>query len=246
MRSAPRRACCPRARCAAWTGCSVRAARRRSSPGLDVGPLFSRFAHDVVLLIAALVCLARARLVAAAERLAWLLIGAGVLAWTFGEIYYTAVLWTRRELADPVARRRRLPALPAARARRHRSLLLRARARARAATRCWVDGLDRRARRRRAQRRDRLRDRARQRRRATPLAVATEPRLPVIDLVLLGVVVGALAGTGWRLDRTWVLLAAGIVDLLAGRLALPRAAPPQGTYEAGGWFDAGWWARPGR
>ena len=29
-----------------------------------------------------------------AERLAWALIGAGVLAWSFGEIYYTAVLWT--------------------------------------------------------------------------------------------------------------------------------------------------------
>ena len=27
------------------------------------------------------------------ERTAWLLIGVGVLGWTFGEIYYTAVLW---------------------------------------------------------------------------------------------------------------------------------------------------------
>ena len=59
---------------------------------LSVGPLTSRFAHDVVLLIAAAACLWRAFSVRA-ERGAWLLIGAGVLAWTFGEIYYTAVLW---------------------------------------------------------------------------------------------------------------------------------------------------------
>ena len=30
----------------------------------------------------------------ATERLAWGLIAAGILAWTFGEIYYTGVLWT--------------------------------------------------------------------------------------------------------------------------------------------------------
>ena len=67
--------------------------------------------------------------------------------------------------------------------------------------------------------------------RATPLAVATALAYPLTDLVLLGVAVGALAGTGWRLDRTWVLLAVGIVHVLARRLALPRRAPPQGTYE---------------
>ena len=35
------------------------------------------------------------------ERLAWLLIGVGVAAWTFGEIYYTAVLWTADEIPIP-------------------------------------------------------------------------------------------------------------------------------------------------
>ena len=42
--------------------------------------------------VAAGICLARGVLVAR-ERAAWLLIGAGVTAWTLGEIYYTAVLW---------------------------------------------------------------------------------------------------------------------------------------------------------
>src|SRR4029079_8258733 len=60
---------------------------------VSLGPLSSRFAHDVVLLICAVACLTRA-VVVPRERVPWLLLGAGVLAWTFGEIYYTAVLWT--------------------------------------------------------------------------------------------------------------------------------------------------------
>ena len=43
-----------------------------------------------------------------------------------------------------------------------------------------------------------------------PLAVATGLAYPLFDLVLLGLAVGALASTGWRLDRTWMLLAAGV------------------------------------
>ena len=35
------------------------------------------------------------------ERRAWLLIAAGVAAWTFGEVYYTAVLWTADEIPIP-------------------------------------------------------------------------------------------------------------------------------------------------
>ena len=74
-----------------------------------------------------------------------------------------------------------------------------------------------------------------------PLAVATGLAYPLLDLVLLGLSVGALASTGWRLDRTWMLLAAGVSTFwLADSLYLVRTA--QGVYEAGGWFDAGWWA----
>ena len=48
------------------------------------------------------------------------------------------------------------------------------------------------------------------------------------------------AGRG-RLDRTWMLLAAGVSTFwLADSLYLVKTA--QGTYESGGWFDAGWWA----
>jgi diguanylate cyclase (GGDEF)-like protein len=73
-----------------------------------------------------------------------------------------------------------------------------------------------------------------------PVAVATSLAYPVVDLFLLAIGVGALAGTGWRLDRTWALLAGGILLFwFADSMYLVRTAA--GVYEAGGWFDAGWW-----
>src|SRR4051794_12973498 len=77
--------------CGVWLG--LHELRVVLFPSVSLGPLSSRFAHDVVLLVCAVVCLSRGVLVRR-ERLPWLLLGAGLLAWTFGEIYYTAVLWT--------------------------------------------------------------------------------------------------------------------------------------------------------
>ena len=74
-----------------------------------------------------------------------------------------------------------------------------------------------------------------------PIAVATGLAYPLLDLILLGLTVGALATTGWRFDRTWMLLALGVSTFwLADSLYLVRTA--EGVYESGGWFDAGWWA----
>jgi two-component system cell cycle response regulator len=207
-------------------------------PALDAGLLFSRFAHDVVLVAAAVACLARVPFVRSSERAAWALIGAGVLAWALGEIYYTAVLWTNPDppipsLAD--AGYLLFPPLVLAGA----LALLRARARG-IPRRLWVDGLtaalgvgalsaaivfetvlDSVA--------------------GRSLATFTSLAYPLFDLILLGLTVGALASTGWRLDRTWMLLAAGVSTFwLADSLYLVRTA--QGVYESGGWFDAGWWA----
>src|SRR3954454_10857901 len=68
--------------------------------GASLGPLSGRGAHDVVLLAAALVCLARGVLVKA-ERAAWLLLAAGVPAGRGGDIYYTAALWAARDPPIP-------------------------------------------------------------------------------------------------------------------------------------------------
>ena len=57
------------------------------------------------------------------------------------------------------------------------------------------------------------------------IEIAVSLAYPIADLLLLGLIVGALAGTGWQLDRTWVLLARRRGHVLARRLALPRPAP---------------------
>jgi diguanylate cyclase (GGDEF)-like protein len=224
------------AACAAWL--LVYELRVLLIPSLEIGPLFSRFAHDVVLVAAALVCLARTLRVRGSERLAWALIGAGVLAWSFGEIYYTAVLWTNP--APPVpspadAGYLLFPPLAVAGA----LVLLKARNRG-VPRRLWVDGLAA-ALGVAAVSAAIVFETALEYAEGAPLAVATSLAYPLVDLVLLGIAAGALAGTGWRLDRTWMLLAIGVATFwLADSMYLVRVN--QGTYEAGGWFDAGWWA----
>ncbi len=219
--------------CAAWL--AVHELRVVAFGGVSLGPLDSRFVHDVVLLVAAIATIARGVLVRR-ERVAWLLLGGAALAWTFGEIYYTAVLWTESSppLPSPAdAGYLLFPVLALA------GMIGLLRARAKVSTTLLVDGItvalavaslsaaivfqtvlahasgD-------------------------PLAVATGLAYPLTDLVLLAVGVGALAGVGWRLDRTWALIAGGVLLFwFADSMYLVRTAA--GTYEAGGWFDAGWW-----
>jgi two-component system cell cycle response regulator len=208
------------------------------APALDLGPLFGRYAHDVVLLAAAALAAAGALRRRGSERVAWLLIAAGVLAWSVGEIYYTGVLWTESDppIPSPADIGYLLfPPLALVGA----ILLLRARARGIPARR-WLDGVT-----------------AALSVSAVSAAIvfqtvhdhvdgdtistATALAYPLWDLVLLGLFVGALAGTGWRLDRVWILLALGVCTFwLADSLYLVRTA--DGVYESGGWFDAGWWA----
>jgi diguanylate cyclase len=63
--------------------------------GFDAGALawlIEKWGYNVVLVGAGLACLARGLRVAR-ERSAWLTIGAAVLGWALGNVYYTAVLW---------------------------------------------------------------------------------------------------------------------------------------------------------
>jgi two-component system cell cycle response regulator len=219
--------------CAVWL--LVQEVRVVAFDGASIGPLSSRFAHDVMLLTAAGACLWRAVSVRV-ERTAWLLIGLGVVGWTFGEIYYTAVLWD--ESSPPIPSPADIgylvfPLLTFA------GMVFLVRGRAKFTPALLVDGI------------------------ATALAVAalsaaivfqtvldhasgglatvvTSLAYPVTDLILGAVGVGALASTGWRVDRTWALLTGGILLFwFADSMYLVRTA--QGVYEAGGWFDAGWW-----
>jgi diguanylate cyclase (GGDEF)-like protein len=221
--------------CAAWI--AIHEVHTLAAPALDVGPLFSRYAHDVVLLASAVLCLAAALRRRGAERVAWLLIGLGVLAWSVGEVFYTAVLW---EDSDPPIPSPAdigyllFPPLALAGG----VVLLRARARG-VPRRRWLDGLTA-ALSVSAVSAAIVFQTVQDHVDGAPLAVATALAYPLWDLILLGLFVGALAGTGWRMDRTWMLLALGVCTFwLADSLYLVRTA--EGAYESGGWFDAGWW-----
>ncbi len=206
-------------------------------PGLDAGPLASRFAHDVVLLASSALILAKA-LTAGRERLAWLLIGAGVTAWSLGEVYYTVVLWDAEVIAIPSPADvgyLMLPPLALA------GIVLLLRARARAVPRTlWVDGVVA-ALAVAALSAALVFDTVLENVEGNAAAVATNLAYPLGDLVLLSLIVGALAGTGWRLDRTWMLLAIGVSTFwLADSLYLVKTA--EGSFVSGGPIDTGWWA----
>jgi two-component system, cell cycle response regulator len=206
--------------------------------GFDAGPLFSRFIHDIVLLAGTGLCLWAA--VAAPgrrERRSWLLIGASVAAWTFGEIYYTAVLWTAEEIPIPSPADvgyLLFPPLMLAGV----LALLRSRARDVPQT-LWADGITA-ALAVSAASAAIVFETVQESASGQALEVAVNLAYPLADLVLLGVIVGALASTGWQLDRTWMLLFAGVATFwLADSLYLVGNA--NGTYAPGSWFDAGWW-----
>jgi two-component system, cell cycle response regulator len=221
--------------CAAWL--ALYELRVILAPDLDAGPLTSRFAHDVVLIAASVLILIRG-LTAGRERLAWLLIGGGVLAWSLGEVYYTAVLWDAEVIAIPSPADvgyLLLPVLVLP------GILLLLRARARHVPRTlWVDGVIAAlavAALSAALVLEPVLDNVE----GQAAAVATNLAYPLGDLVMLGLIVGALAGTGWRLDRTWMLLAIGVSTFwLADSLYLVKTA--DGTFTSGGAIDTGWWA----
>ena len=160
-----------------------------------------------------------------------------MLAWAFGEFYYTAVLWD--ESSPPIPSPADLgylafPLLTFA------GMLALLRGRARFSPALVVDGIAT-ALAVAALSAAIVFQTALEYASGAPTAVATSLAYPIADLFLLAVGVGAVAGTGWRLDRTWSLLAGGIfLFWFADSMYLVRVA--EGTYESGGWFDAGWWA----
>ncbi len=205
-------------------------------PGLSsLGPVFGDYAHNVIEVLAGLLCLGAA-VRSRRERLAWGLIGLGVLAWALGNLYYTMVLY---DLEDPP-----IPSLADAGFLLFPVLtligvLLLMRSRVRNVPKTlWADGAI-----------AALAvtsvsaaivfNTALGAAEGKPLAVATALAYPLTDLVLIGVIVGALAGTGWRLDRTWLPLALGtVVFWLADSLYLVHSA--NGTLQSPGWYDIGW------
>jgi diguanylate cyclase (GGDEF)-like protein len=207
--------------------------------GFDAGPLepiLSRWVALVVMYGAALACFARARAYRE-ERLIALLLGVAIFVWTAADTYYRIVFWTLDvipipSIADPIYWLFYPTAYCAI------ALLLRARVR-NISRGVWLDGA--------------IGGLAvatvaaavvfeavlKSLHGAKPLEIATGLTYPLADMILLALVVAAIAISGWRLDRTWLWLGAGLATFaIADSLYLFQNA--NDTYKPGGLLDASW------
>ncbi|MGN6586908.1 MAG: diguanylate cyclase domain-containing protein [Solirubrobacterales bacterium] len=203
---------------------------RIGGPDLDIA--INGVVYDVVVVCAGLACLARA-LRGGPERPAWLAIGASILAWAAGEIWWTLYIEGNPSAPYPSpADLGYLAFYPLA----ILGLYLLVRARAEELDRrLWMDGLiaalgtgalgaaflfefvaDHAA--------------------GTGVEVATTLAYPFGDVLLVSLIVGVIALTRWRPGRTWVLLLAGL-----GVMAVADVAFTLQTYEAtvpdGDWVE---------
>src|SRR5919197_833476 len=74
---------------------------------------------------------------------------------------------------------------------------------------------------------------------SSPGVVATNLAYPLADLLLLGVLITSAALTGWRVDRAWALLA-GALTLFAVTDSIYLYQTAAGTYVSGGMLEVGW------
>ena len=73
----------------------------------------------------------------------------------------------------------------------------------------------------------------------TAAAVATNLAYPLGDMLVLGIVVGAVALSGWRFSAKWLVFGGGLlVFAVCDSVYLVQIA--QNTYEYGTWLDLGW------
>jgi diguanylate cyclase (GGDEF)-like protein len=186
--------------------------------------------YDAVVAAAGLACLLRAR-GAGRERGAWLAIGASILAWSAGEVYWTAALFHDPSPPYPSpADIGYLAFYPLAALGVY--LLVRARARE-LDWRLWMDGLIAglgTAALGTAFVFDFVADRTS----GSFLEQATNLAYPLGDVLMLSLVVGVVALTRWRPGRTWALLLAGLAMLVIADVAYTLqeadAAFPQGDW----------------
>jgi two-component system, cell cycle response regulator len=176
------------------------------------GILFGRSSHLVVDFGAGFLGVAAALRQRGPDRAGWLLVAAGILCWAAGDVYWTTVLLDQESIPVPSPADvgyLLFPVLAFAGLAR----ILGARVHG-APKRLWVDGVT-----------AALATSAVAAAIVVPgvvdliggdwKSVATNAAYPLSDLILLGLVVGAMAVRGWRLDLTWVLAGVGIVSFWA-------------------------------
>ena len=206
--------------------------------GFDAGPLawlLEKWGYNVVLVGSGLACLARGVKVRE-ERTAWLTMGVGVVGWALGNVYYTVVLWDLDPIPIPsvsdVLWLGYYPIVYVAVA-----MLLRARI-ARFHASLWVDGalaaLAVAALSAAVVFQSVLHSTGGQ-----PIEVATNLAYPLGDLVLLGMVTGGVALTGWKPGRTWGALAFSFI-IFGVSDGIYLWGNATGSWQAGSVFEAGW------
>ncbi|MBS1679714.1 MAG: diguanylate cyclase [Actinobacteria bacterium] len=204
--------------------------------GTGASAFFTVWVYCGVMAGAAASCLARSALVRR-ERTAWLLIGAGLLVWTGGEIYYEAAVSISGSVPIPSpADAGYLLFYPLTYA--GLIVLLRERIGTFPFTR-WLDGLIAGLAVAALTAALALGPIAAASHTGSSLETATNLAYPICDLTLLTLVGTAAAFTGWRPGATWSLLGAGMVVLAASDIAYLLESA-QGTYVEGGILDVAW------
>jgi diguanylate cyclase (GGDEF)-like protein len=188
--------------------------------------------YDIVIVAAGVACLLRAEAVPR-ERWAWLLFGISILCWGGGEIYWTLFILDNPEPPYPSpADAFYLGFYPLAYA--GLALLVRARA-SELDWRLWTDGLIA-ALGTAALGTVFVFDFIAERTNGTGLEVATSLAYPLGDIAMLALIVGVIALSGWRPDRTWSLLLVGLAAMGVADMAY-SVQSTSGVVPAGNWID---------
>ncbi len=191
--------------------------------------------YDFITMTAALVTIARAA-VRKEERLAWALLGFGLLSWAAGDLYWTVAL---RDISSPP-----FPSVDdvlylAGYALILAGMIAYVRARVgRMTAVVWTDvtmgalcvaaiGASL------------LMDFVLANTSGTPIEIAVAVSYPALDLVILAVAAGGVALTGWRPGRGLALIAAGVACAAAGD-AVYTYQSLAGTYTAASWNNFLW------
>jgi diguanylate cyclase (GGDEF)-like protein len=188
--------------------------------------------YDAVVVGAGIACLLRAGAFER-ERLAWLLIGLGILSWGAAEVYWTAFITDNPSAPYPSpADIGYLLFYPLSYA--GLALLVRARA-YEMDWRLWMDGAIA-ALGTAALGTAFVFDFVADKTTGTTLQVATTLAYPLGDIVMLSMVIGVVALTGWRPGRTWSLLLAGLSALVIADIAYTLQSTGS-TLPGGDWID---------
>jgi diguanylate cyclase (GGDEF)-like protein len=188
--------------------------------------------YDAVVIGAGVACLLRASSYGR-ERSAWTLIGIAILCWGAAEVYWTAAIDNNPDAPYPSpADVAYLAFYPFA----YAGLAILVRARAREINwRLWMDGAIA-ALGTAALGAAFIFDFVAEHATGSPLERLTTIAYPLGDIVMVAMVVGVIALTGWRPGRTWALLLAGLSALVVADIAFTLQMT-EGALPSGNWVD---------